>query len=179
VVERVRSKNRSQVISIGGCSWVPPYIALGWGFLVELTNTKTTTCDGLSAPTEVVRLDCRSPSVAPVRRLGSMARHNSRSRAVVTTSSVSRPILSSLPGNTAATAVARSPNYGAGHGGETAILKTNIHLAHSAGADRRGVCGGGRMAMGPEYTRLDPALSAIPGNGEGVCSLPHRRSGAS
>src|SRR6478736_249981 len=49
------------------------------------------------------------PSAA--RRSGSIARHNARSRAVVTTSSVSRPILSSLPGNTAATAIARSPNY--------------------------------------------------------------------
>jgi hypothetical protein len=47
-----------------------------------------------------------SPSVAPVRRSGSIARHNARSRAVVTTSSVSQPILSSLPGNTAATASA-------------------------------------------------------------------------
>src|SRR5256714_12142297 len=53
---------------------------------------------------------CMSPSVAPARRSGSIARHNARSRAVVTTSSVSRPILSSLPGNTAATAIARSPN---------------------------------------------------------------------
>src|SRR5215467_2055615 len=53
---------------------------------------------------------CMSPSVAPVRRSGSIARHNARSRVVVTTSSVSRPILSSLPGNTAATAIARSPN---------------------------------------------------------------------
>src|SRR5262245_8481344 len=49
-----------------------------------------------------------SPSVAPARRSGSIARHNARSRAVVTTSSVSRPILSSLPGNTAAMAIARS-----------------------------------------------------------------------
>src|SRR6516165_4595296 len=43
---------------------------------------------------------CMSPSVAPA---------NARSRAVVTTSSVSPPILSSLPGNTAAMATARSP----------------------------------------------------------------------
>ncbi len=42
------------------------------------------------------------PSVAPVRRSGSIARRNARSRAGVTTSSVSQPILSSLPGNTAA-----------------------------------------------------------------------------
>src|ERR1700746_3108703 len=51
-----------------------------------------------------------SPSVAPVRRSGSIARHNARSRAVVRTRSVSPPILSSLPGNTAAMAIARSPN---------------------------------------------------------------------
>src|SRR2546430_15371222 len=51
-----------------------------------------------------------SPSVAPVRRSGSIARRNARSRAVVTTSSVLRPTLSRLPGNTAATAIARSPN---------------------------------------------------------------------
>ena len=44
---------------------------------------------------------CMSPSVAPVRRSGSIARRNARSRAAVTTSSVSQPILSSLPGNTA------------------------------------------------------------------------------
>src|SRR6266496_1398021 len=53
---------------------------------------------------------CMSPSVAPVRRSGSIARRNARSRAVVTTSSVSQPILSSLPGNTAAMAIARSPS---------------------------------------------------------------------
>ena len=35
-----------------------------------------------------------SPSVAPVRRSRSIARRNARSRAVVTTSSVSQPILS-------------------------------------------------------------------------------------
>ena len=52
---------------------------------------------------------CMSPSVAPVRRSGSIARCNARSRVVVTTSSVSPPILSSLPGNTAAMAIARSP----------------------------------------------------------------------
>src|SRR5262249_35585481 len=53
---------------------------------------------------------CKSPSVAPVRRSGSIARHNASSRAVVRTKSVSPPILSSLPGNTAAMATARSPN---------------------------------------------------------------------
>src|SRR2546421_9339916 len=51
-----------------------------------------------------------SPSVAPVRRSGSIARRNARSRTVVATSSVSQPILSSLPGNTAAMAIARSPS---------------------------------------------------------------------
>src|SRR5215831_17949319 len=35
---------------------------------------------------------CVSPSVAPVRRSGSIARRNARSRAVVTTSNVTRPI---------------------------------------------------------------------------------------
>src|SRR5262249_41501378 len=39
---------------------------------------------------------CMSPSVAPVRRWGSIARRNARSRAVVRTRSVSPPILSSL-----------------------------------------------------------------------------------
>jgi putative transposase len=53
---------------------------------------------------------CMFPSVAPVRRAGSIARRNARSRAVVTTSSVSPPILSSLTGNTAAMAIARSPS---------------------------------------------------------------------
>jgi hypothetical protein len=45
-----------------------------------------------------------SPSVAPVRCSGSIARRNARSRAVVTTGGVSPPIFSSLPGNTAAMA---------------------------------------------------------------------------
>src|SRR5262245_17298672 len=48
------------------------------------------------------------PSAAPVRRSGSIAQRNARSRAVVTTKSVLRPISLSLPGNTAATAIARS-----------------------------------------------------------------------
>src|SRR5262249_11097018 len=52
---------------------------------------------------------CMFPSAAPVRRSGSIAQRNARSRAVVTTKSVSRPISLSLPGNTAATAIARSP----------------------------------------------------------------------
>src|SRR5262245_24317858 len=55
-----------------------------------------------------------SPSVAPVRRSGSIARRNARSRAAVRTRSVSPPILSSLLGNTAAMAIARSPNCCAG-----------------------------------------------------------------
>src|SRR5262249_29660803 len=44
---------------------------------------------------------CLPLSVAPVRRGGSIARHNERSRGVVRTRGVSPPILSSLPGNTA------------------------------------------------------------------------------
>src|SRR5262249_50459708 len=59
-----------------------------------------------------------SPSVAPVRRSGSIARRNARSRAVVTTSGVSPPILSSLPGNTAAMAIARSPRCCARRAGQ-------------------------------------------------------------
>ena len=46
-----------------------------------------------------------SPSVGPVRRSGSIARRNARSREVMTTSSVSPPILLSLPGDTAAMAI--------------------------------------------------------------------------
>src|SRR5262249_3297071 len=46
-----------------------------------------------------------SPSVAPARRSGSIARRNARSRAAVRTRGVSPPILSSLPGNTAAMAI--------------------------------------------------------------------------
>src|SRR5262249_23446141 len=42
---------------------------------------------------------CMPPSVAPVRRWGSTARHNARPRGVVRTRSVSPPILSSLLGN--------------------------------------------------------------------------------
>src|SRR5262249_53299788 len=45
---------------------------------------------------------CMSPSVAPGRRWGSIARRNERSCAVGRTRSVSPPILSSLPSNTAA-----------------------------------------------------------------------------
>jgi len=45
--------------------------------------------------------------ITPVRRSGSIARRNARSRAVVRTRSVSPPILSSLLGNTAAMAIAR------------------------------------------------------------------------
>src|SRR5215467_3726522 len=59
------------------------------------------------------------PSVAPVRRSGSIARRNARSRAVVRTRSVSPPILSSLPGNTAAMAIARSPNCCARRAGQS------------------------------------------------------------
>jgi hypothetical protein len=49
----------------------------------------------------------RSGVSAPVRRSGSIARHNAWSRAVLTTSSVSRPILSSFPGTTGAMAIER------------------------------------------------------------------------
>src|SRR5438093_13189990 len=59
-----------------------------------------------------------SPSIAPVRRSGSIARRNARSRAVVRTRGVSPPILSSLLGNTAAMAIARSPNCCAGRAGQ-------------------------------------------------------------
>jgi hypothetical protein len=47
----------------------------------------------------------RARGLARCRRSGSIARRNARSRAVVTTSGVSPPILSSLPGNTAAMAI--------------------------------------------------------------------------
>src|SRR5262249_6937229 len=57
---------------------------------------------------------CVSRSAAPVRRWGSIARRSAGPRAVVTTSGVSPPILSSLPGNTAAMAIARSPRCCAG-----------------------------------------------------------------
>src|SRR5499427_4606836 len=60
-----------------------------------------------------------SPSVAPVRRSGSIARRNARSRAVVRTRSVSPPMLSSLLGNTAAMAIARSPNCCARRAGQS------------------------------------------------------------
>jgi hypothetical protein len=50
-----------------------------------------------------------SPSAAPVRRSGSTARRSARHRGAVTTKSGSAPTSSSLPGNTAATAIARSP----------------------------------------------------------------------
>ena len=46
-----------------------------------------------------------SLSVGPVRRSGSIARRNARRREVMTTSSVSPPILLSLPGDTAAMAI--------------------------------------------------------------------------
>src|SRR5262245_25941561 len=62
---------------------------------------------------------CMSPSVAPVRRAGSIARRNARSRAGVRTSSVSPLILSSLPGNTAVMAIARSPHSCARRAGQS------------------------------------------------------------
>jgi putative transposase len=69
---------------------------------------------------------CVSPSVAPVRRSGSIARRNARSRAVVTTSSISRPILSSLPGNTAAMAIARSPHCCARRAGQSTTSGSSV-----------------------------------------------------
>src|SRR6516164_11320288 len=78
-----------------------------------------------------------SPSVAPVRRSGSIARRNARSRAVVRTRSVSPPILSSLLGNTAAMAIARSPNCcalepaEAHHGEETLRNGAALGLVHA------------------------------------------------
>ena len=60
-----------------------------------------------------------SPSVVPVRRSGSIARHNARPRAVVRTRSVSPPILSSLLGNTAAMATAGSLNCCARRAGQS------------------------------------------------------------
>src|SRR5215813_4443496 len=69
---------------------------------------------------------CMSPSVAPVRRSGSIARRNARSRAVVTTSGVSPPILSSLPGNTAAMAIARSPRCCARRAGQSTTSGSSV-----------------------------------------------------
>jgi hypothetical protein len=69
---------------------------------------------------------CMSPSVAPVRRSDSIARHNARSRAVVTTSSISPPILSSLPGNTAAMAIARSPRCCARRAGQSTTSGSSV-----------------------------------------------------
>src|SRR5215813_3114948 len=69
---------------------------------------------------------CMSPSVAPVRRSGSIARRNARSRAAVRTRSVSPPILSSLLGNTAAMAIARSPNCCAGRAGQSTTSGSSV-----------------------------------------------------
>src|SRR6516162_8699120 len=63
---------------------------------------------------------------ALVRRSGSTARRNARSRAVVTTSSVSPPILSSLPGNTAATAIARWPRCCARRAGQSTTSGSSV-----------------------------------------------------
>jgi hypothetical protein len=52
---------------------------------------------------------CMSPSAAPVRRSGSTARHSAKHRGAVPTTSGSPPTSSSLAGNTAATAIVRSP----------------------------------------------------------------------
>src|ERR1700747_600534 len=69
---------------------------------------------------------CMFPSVAPVRRSGSIARRNARSRAVVRPGSVSPPILSSLPGNTAAMAIARSPNCCARRAGQSTTSGSSV-----------------------------------------------------
>src|SRR5262249_22487697 len=52
---------------------------------------------------------CMCPSAAPVRRSDSTARRSAKSRVVVRMRNGSRPISSSWLGNTAATAIARSP----------------------------------------------------------------------
>src|SRR6516165_4846952 len=49
-----------------------------------------------------------------------------RSHAVVTTRSVSPPILSSLPGNTAAMAIARSPNCCARRAGQSTTSGSSV-----------------------------------------------------
>ena len=64
--------------------------------------------------------------IAPVRRSGSIARRNARSRAAVRTRSVSPPILSSLLGNTAAMAIARSPNCCAGRAGQSTTSGSSV-----------------------------------------------------
>src|SRR5262249_6358739 len=69
---------------------------------------------------------CMSPSVAPVRRWGSIARRNARSRAVGRRRSVSPPILLSLLGNTAATAIARSPRRCARRAGQSTTSGSSV-----------------------------------------------------
>src|SRR5262249_6510745 len=69
---------------------------------------------------------CMPPGVAPARRSGSIARHNERPRAVVRTRSVSPPILSSLLGNTAAMAIARSPNCCARRAGQSTTSGSSV-----------------------------------------------------
>src|SRR5262245_28289429 len=105
-----------------------------------------------------------SPSVAPARRSGSIARRNARSRAAVRTRSVSPPILSSLPDRKLAAPLqydqaacltrlqatstrgvrarlhrvagcATSTGF-AGHAGATANLKLTFHPDHSVGANQ-------------------------------------------
>src|SRR5262249_42590820 len=67
-----------------------------------------------------------SPGVALGRRWGSIARRNARSRGVVTTSGVSPPILSSLPGNTAAMAIARSLRCCARRAGQSTTSGSSV-----------------------------------------------------
>src|SRR5215831_6012917 len=69
---------------------------------------------------------CTSPSVVPVRRSGSIARRNARSRVVMTTSGVSPSILSSLPGNTAAMAIARSLRCCARRAGQSTTSGSSV-----------------------------------------------------
>ena len=71
-------------------------------------------------------LELENSRPAPVRRSGSIARRNARSRAVVTTSGVSPPILSSLPGNTAAMAIARSPRCCARRAGQSTTSGSSV-----------------------------------------------------
>jgi len=66
------------------------------------------------------------PMLIMISRSGSIARRNARSRAVVRTSSVSPPILSSLPGNTAAMAIARSPRCCARGAGQSTTSGSSV-----------------------------------------------------
>src|SRR5262249_25225887 len=69
---------------------------------------------------------CMPPGVALVGRWGSIARRTARPRGAVRTRSVSPPILSSLLGNTAAMAIARSPNCCAGRAGQSTTSGSSV-----------------------------------------------------